>query len=35
MAFKIEGKEMYPIFVFAVLLVSSLLRGKAWKACSQ
>jgi len=31
MAFKIEGKEMYPIFVFArVLLVSPLLRGKVW-----
>jgi len=29
MAFKIAGKEMYRIFVFAVLLVSSLLSGKA------
>ena len=27
---------MYPIFVFAnVLLVSSLLSGKAWQVCAQ
>jgi len=26
---------MYPIFVFAVLLVSSLLSCKAWQACAQ
>jgi len=26
---------MYPMFVFAVLLVSSLLSGKAWQACTQ
>jgi len=34
MAFKIEGKEMYPIFVFAKCF-SSLLSGKAWQACAQ
>jgi len=35
MAFKIEGEEMYHIFVFAVLLASSLQSGKAWEACAQ
>jgi len=35
MAFKIEGKEMYTIFIFAVLLVSSLQSDKAWQACAQ
>jgi len=30
-----EYKEMYPIFVFAVLLFSSLLSAKAWQACAQ
>ena len=35
MAFKFEGKEMYPIFVSAVLLVNSLQSGKAWQACAQ
>jgi len=30
LAFIFEGKEMYPIFVFAVLLVNSLHSGKAW-----
>jgi len=34
MAFKIEGKEIYPVFVFAVLF-SSLLSGKTWQACAQ
>jgi len=33
---QIEGKEMYPIFDFAnVLLVSSLLNSKAWQVCAQ
>jgi len=35
MALKIEGEEMYPILVFAVLLVSSLQNSKAWQACAQ
>jgi len=35
MAFKFKGKEMYPIFVSAVLLVNSLQSGKAWQACAQ
>jgi len=35
MAFKSEGKEMYAIFVFAVLLVNSLQSGKVWQACTQ
>jgi len=35
MAFKFEGKEMHPIFVFAVLLVNSLQRGKVWQSCTQ
>jgi len=35
MAFKFEGKEMYPIFVFAVLLVDSLQSGKVWRSCTQ
>jgi len=35
MAFKFEGKEMYPIFFFAVLLVNSLQSGKVWQACTQ
>jgi len=26
---------MYPIFVFAVLLVNSLQSGKVWQACTQ
>ena len=37
MAFKLDGKEMYPIFVFAKCFwsCSSLLSGKVWQACSQ
>jgi len=35
MAFKSESKEMYAIFVFAVLLVNSLHIGKVWQARTQ
>jgi len=36
MTFKTEGKEMYPILCLReVLLISSLLSGKAWQACAQ
>jgi len=36
MAFKIEGKEMYlNIWFCNVLLMRSLLSGKAWQACAQ
>jgi len=34
MTFKIEGEEMYPIFVLASV-VSSLRSGKVWQACAQ
>ena len=35
MAFKFEGKEMYPNLVFAVLWVISLHSGKACQECAQ
>jgi len=35
MAFRTEGKEMYPVFVFEVLFVNSLQSVKAWQACAQ
>jgi len=35
MAFQFEGKEMYPIFVLAVLSVNSFQSGKDWQECEQ
>jgi len=35
MAFNFEGKEMYLIFVFAVLLVNSLQSFKVWQERAQ
>jgi len=32
---KLRVQKCAPIFVFAVLLVSSLISGKAWQACAQ
>jgi len=35
MAFKIEGKEMYPSFFSQCVVGHCTLSGKAWQACAQ